>query len=47
MPGKELEMHNGDVHDARVCHACQQPGDVEQYSDGEYYHPECAPDHLP
>ena len=42
---KRLEMHNADVVDApRVCHACQQPDPDARYSDGEWYHDDCAPE---
>jgi hypothetical protein len=42
---KQLTMVNGEVRDApAVCHGCQQPGDLERYGDGEWYHPECKPE---
>lgn len=37
---KQLEMHNGDVRDAKVCAGCQTPGASRLYR-GEWYCPEC------
>lgn len=43
----QLGMTNGTIGEApSVCHGCQQPGDLRQYSDGEWYHPDCVPEYL-